>query len=116
MVRRPAHGPRIDVVKLAATSWAPILVALSMFEELALAVPHSSRDGSVISSRYERKPSQNRGNRHNVDLWLRLRLIQELSSALAYLAPPRGYSPVKHAYNMRPQATRDTIEIPHLPA
>ena len=23
----PAHGPRVDVVKLAATPWAPVLVA-----------------------------------------------------------------------------------------
>ena len=59
MVRGPAHGPRVDVVKLAATPWAPVFVALSIFEELALAVPHSSKDGSVVSSRDERQPTQN---------------------------------------------------------
>ena len=67
VVRGPAHGPRVDVVKLAATPWAPVLVALSIFEELAFAVPHSSRNGSVVSGRNEREPSQNRGNGHNVD-------------------------------------------------
>ena len=29
MVRWPAHGPPVDAVKLAATPWAPVLVALS---------------------------------------------------------------------------------------
>ena len=59
MVRGPAHGPRVDVVKLAATPLAPVLVALSIFEELAFAVLHSSRDGSVVSSRDESQPGQN---------------------------------------------------------
>ena len=53
MVRGPPHGPLVDVVELAATPWAPVLVALSIFKELAFAVPHSSRDGSVVSSRDE---------------------------------------------------------------
>ena len=95
MVRGPAHGPCVDVVQLATTSWASVRIALSVFEALALAVPHSSRDSSVVSCRDERHPSQNRGNRHNVDLWFRLRLIQQLSPALAGLAPPWGDSPVK---------------------
>ena len=93
--QRARHGPQVDVVKLAATPWPPVLAALSIFEELAFAVPHSSRDGSVVSSRDERQPAQNRRNRHNVDLWIRLRLIQQLSSDLACLAPPRGDSPVQ---------------------
>ena len=59
MVRGLAHGPRVNVVKLAATPWAPVLVALSMFEELLFAVPHISRDCSVVSSRDERQPPQN---------------------------------------------------------
>ena len=54
MVRGPAHGPLVDVVKRAATPWEPVFVVHSIFEELALAVPHSSRDGSVVSSRDER--------------------------------------------------------------
>ena len=83
MVRGPAHGPRVDVVKLAATPWASVLVALSMFEEPLFAVPHSSRDGSVVSSRDERQQSQNGGNRHYADLRLQLWLIQQLSPALA---------------------------------
>ena len=45
-------------IKLAATSWAPVLEALSIFKELVLAVPHSSRDDSVVSSRDERQPAQ----------------------------------------------------------
>ena len=59
MVRGPAHGPLVDVVKPAATPWVPVLVALSIFGEKALAVPHSSRDGPVVSSRNKREPSQN---------------------------------------------------------
>ena len=53
MVRGLARGPRVDVVKLDAIPWAPVLVANSIFKELVLAVPHSSRNGSVISSRNE---------------------------------------------------------------
>ena len=34
--QRASNGPRVDVVKLAATPWAPSLVALAIFEELAL--------------------------------------------------------------------------------
>ena len=58
MVRGPAHGSRVDVVELAATPWAPVLVTLSIFEELLFAVPHSRRDDSVVSSRDEKQPSQ----------------------------------------------------------
>ena len=108
MVRGPEHGPPVDVVEIAATPWAPVLVALSIFEELLLAVPHSRRDGSVVSSRDERQPSQNGGNRHNVDLRLRLWLIQQLSPALACLAPPRGDTPVKNAYNVKLRSTRSS--------
>ena len=110
MVRGPAHGPRVDVLKIAATPWAPVLVAFFMFEELLFAVPHSSRDCSVASSRDERQPSQYGENGHHVDLRLRLRLrlIQQLSPSLACLAPLRGDSPVKHAYNVRPESTRCT--------
>ena len=43
---REALGPLVDVVKLAAAPWAPVLVALSIFEELVFAVPPSSQDGS----------------------------------------------------------------------
>ena len=94
------HSPLVDVVKLVATPWAPVLVAISIFAELAFAVPHcidSSRDGSVVSCRDERLPSKNGGNSHNVDIWILFLLIQQPSPALACLAPPRGNSPVKHA-------------------
>ena len=64
MVRGPAHGPLVDVEELAATPWAPVRVALSIFKALAFAVPHGSRDGSVVFSRDERQPAQNRRNRH----------------------------------------------------
>ena len=36
MVRGPAHGSLVDAVKLGATPWAPVLVALFIFEELVL--------------------------------------------------------------------------------
>ena len=63
MVRGPAYGPLVDIVKLAATPWAPVLVALSIFEELA-ALPHSSRDGSVVSSD---SPPGTRGSPSKID-------------------------------------------------
>ena len=68
MVRRPAHGPRFDVVvQLAACAWAPSVVTLSILEVILLAISHCSRDGAVVSDRDERQPPQNGGGGHNVD-------------------------------------------------
>ena len=36
MVCGPAHGPRLDVVQLAASSWADILVTQSVLEDSSL--------------------------------------------------------------------------------
>jgi hypothetical protein len=38
MVGGPAHGPRVDVVQLAACVWAPALVTLAILKELFLAI------------------------------------------------------------------------------
>ena len=43
----------------------------------------SSRDASFVSSRDLRQPPQNRGNRHKIDQWLWLLLIQQLSVIIA---------------------------------
>ena len=59
MVRGPTHGSLVDAVKLAATPWVPVLVTFSIFEEMAFAVFHSSRDDSVVSSRDKRQRAQN---------------------------------------------------------
>ena len=54
MVRGPALSPQVNVERIAATQ-APwvlvlVLVALSLLEELALAVLHSSRDSTGLWS------------------------------------------------------------------
>jgi hypothetical protein len=66
MVRRPAHGPRFDVIQLAARAWAPIIITLSVFKQVLLAISHYSRDGAVVTDRNERQPPQNGGGGHDV--------------------------------------------------
>ena len=52
MVGGPAHGPRVDVVQLAACARARgALVTLAKLEELLLAMPHRRRDGAVVPCR-----------------------------------------------------------------
>ena len=94
MVGGPAHGPRVDVVQLAACARARgALVTLAKLEELLLAMPHRRRDGAVVPCRDEGQPPQNGGDGDNVDDGPRLRLIQLLRSALARLPPPAGGVP-----------------------
>ena len=57
VVGGPAHGPRVDVVQLAACAWAPDLITPSMLEELLLAMSHRSRNGAVVTHRDQRQPS-----------------------------------------------------------
>ena len=90
MVGGPAHGPRVDVVQLAARAWTPGLVAPSLLEELMFAIAHRSRNGAVIPHGDKRQPARNTGDGHHVGYLLRLWLIQLLSPALASLPPPRG--------------------------
>ena len=96
MVRRPAHGPRVDVIQLAARAWAPIIITLSVFKQVLLAISHYSRDGAVVTDRNERQPPQNGGGGHDVDDRFRFGLIQLLRSALTSLPPPRGGIPEVH--------------------
>ena len=57
MVGGPAHGPRVDVVQLAACARARgALVTLAILEELLLAMSHRRRDGVVVPCRDERQP------------------------------------------------------------
>ena len=94
MVGGPAHGPRVDVVQLAACARARgALVTLAKLEELLLAMSHRRRDGAVVPCRDEGQPPQNGGDRDNVDDVPRLGLIQLLRSALASLPPPAGGVP-----------------------
>ena len=94
MVGGPAHGPRVDVVQLAACARARgALVTLAKLEELLLAMSHRRRDGAVVPCRDEGQPPQNGGDGDNVDDGPRLRLIQLLRSALARLPPPAGGVP-----------------------
>ena len=51
MVGGPAHGPRVDVVQLAACARARgalVSVTLAILEELLLAMSHRRRDGAVV--------------------------------------------------------------------
>jgi hypothetical protein len=94
MVRGPAHGPRVDVVQLAACSRArSALVTPAIIKEILLAMPHLRRDGAVVPRRDEGQPPQNGGDGNNVDDGPRLRLVQLLRSALACLPPPGGGVP-----------------------
>ncbi len=62
MVGGPAHGPRVDVVQLAACARARgALVTLAILEELLLAMSHRRRDGAVVPCRDEGQ------NQHDVD-------------------------------------------------
>ncbi len=49
MVGGPAHGPRVDVVQLAARARAHALVTLAIvLKEFLLAMSHCSRDGAAL--------------------------------------------------------------------
>jgi hypothetical protein len=94
MVGGPAHGPRVDVVQLAACARArAALVTPAILKELLLAMPHLCRDGAVVPRRDEGQPPQNGGDGHNVDNGPRLGLVQLLRSTLASLPPPGGGVP-----------------------
>ena len=94
MVGGPAHGPRVDVLQLAACARARgALVTLAILEELLLAMSHRRRDGAVVPCRDEGQPPQNGGDGDNVDDGPRLGLIQLLRSALTRLPPPAGGVP-----------------------
>ena len=93
MVGGPAHGPRVDVVQLAACARARTLVTLAILKQLLLAMSHRCRDGAVVPRRDEGQPSQNGGDGDNVDDGPGLGLIQLLRSALARLPPPGGGVP-----------------------
>ena len=93
MVGGPAHGPRVDVVQLAACARARTLVTLAILKQLLLAMSHRCRDSAVVPRRDEGQPSQNGGDGDNVDDGPGLGLIQLLRSALARLPPPGGGVP-----------------------
>ena len=95
MVGGPAHGPRVDVVQLAACARACALITLSILKELLLAMSHQCRDGTVVPRRDEGQPPQNGGDGDNVDNRPRLGLVQPLRSTLARLPPPGGGVPAE---------------------
>jgi hypothetical protein len=90
MVGGPAHGPRVDVVQLAACARARALVTLAILrlKELLLAMSHRRRDGAVVPSRDEGQPPRNGGDEDNIDDRPWFGLIQLLRSALTRLPPP----------------------------
>jgi hypothetical protein len=94
MVRRPAYGPRFDVVQLAACAWAPSLVKLSILKEILLVIYPYSRDGAVVFDRDERQHPQTGDGGHDVDDRMWFGPIQLLCFALIGLPPPRGGIPL----------------------
>ena len=107
MVGGPAHGPRVDVVQLAACTRARrALVALAILKQLLLAISHRRRDGAVVSRRDERQPPQDGGDGDDVDDGPGLGLIQLLRPALARLPPPGGGVPVDRNLNFYTQFAR----------
>ena len=95
MVGGPAHGPRVDVVQLAAGARARALVTPAVLKEVLLAMPHLRRDCAVVPRRDEGQPPQNGGDGDNVDDRPRLGLVQPLRSTLARLPPPGGGVPAE---------------------
>ena len=93
MVGWPAHGPRIDVVQLAACARESALVTFAVLKEILLAMPHLCRDGAVVARRDEGQPPQNGGDGDNVNDGPRFGQVQLLRSALACLPPPGGGVP-----------------------
>jgi hypothetical protein len=63
MVGGPAHGPRVDVVQLAARARACALVTPAVLKEVLLAMPHLRRDCAVVPRRNEGQTPQNGGMR-----------------------------------------------------
>ncbi len=112
MVGWPAHGPLVDVIQLAARSWAPIIITLSIFKQVFLAISHYSRDGAVVSDRDERQPPQNGGGGHDVDDRIRFGLIQLLRTAHTSLPPPRGGIPVDHNGNSQIKSLHIMYSLP----
>ena len=53
MVGGPAHGPRVDVVQLAAGARARALVTPAILKEVLLVMPHLRRDCTVVPRRDE---------------------------------------------------------------
>ena len=94
VVGGPAHGPRVDVVQLAARAWTPGLVAPSVLEELMLAIAHRSRNGAVIPHGDKRQPAQNTGDGHHVGYLARL-----VCQALAKLCPNNVQTYIKQNVN-----------------
>ena len=79
MVGGPAHGPRVDVVQLAACARARgALVTLAILEELLLAMSHRRRDGAVVPCRDEGQPPQNGGDGDNVAVYIRTTFFSKI--------------------------------------
>ena len=114
MVRGPAHGPRVDVVQLAACARARgALVTLAILEELLLAMSHRRRDGAVVPCRDEGWPLQNGDDLDNVDDRPLLQLIQLLRSALARLGIVRRVQVCVSPTQKKPQDASYHILLKH---
>ena len=103
IIRRPNHGPGIDVVELTTASRRVLTITLSSRVEACEIMPiiwNSSR----LAVRHQSKPSQNISHWNNVNNRLRRGLIEKLSSSICNLPPPIWPTPAvnyrqqRHAY------------------
>ena len=103
IVRRPNHGPGIDVVELTTASRRVLAITLSSRVEAYKTMP-IIWNCSRLAVRHQSKPSQNISHWNNVNNRLRRGLIEKLSSSICNLPPPIWPTPAvnhcqqRHAY------------------
>ena len=88
MVRRPYHGPRVDVEELASTARPVAVIANSPGIVRRLQLVPVIRDRPVRAVGDQGQSAQDVMDRDNVDDRFRLRLIEELGSSVGNLPPP----------------------------
>ena len=91
MVGGPAHGPRVDVVQLAACARARTLVTLAILKQLLFAMSHRCRDGAVVLPRAV-NPFFVQGSKPIVIAMI-VTTMQKMSHPLGLLRPPPNIAP-----------------------
>ena len=82
MVGGPAHGPRVDVVQLAACARARTLVTLAILKQLLLAMSHRCRDSAVVPTALTAQGSK------PIVFAMIVTAMQTMSHPLRLLRPP----------------------------
>jgi hypothetical protein len=94
-VRRPEHGPGIDVVELTSASWAVLTITLRDSEGDTLSSGIVTRKSApimgnspVLAIGHQSKSAQNVSHRDYIDYQPRCRLIEKLGSSVCNFPPP----------------------------